>query len=342
MAGLLEGIGTVLAGGIAGASKAAGETFAEQMKQQALAIREENMARIADIYATKRQEAGFAHEKDMAEDRSNKDIFLAGIRQGYEQENLQQRAGLELTHQEIAFGNAKEVADRVADRADKLELLKNGNDRQKAGEKLVDDLYVISQNKQMLMEVEKFRSGLAASEPTATDKLVKTYQRLFGQKEGLDMFRNQMKDDTSKERMALFGAIVKSADPGSLTPAALQNLYNSVQQMSMRGEGKAERGDPDKDLANILKSLSPNKGAPAAPGVRKPQTGNSFDPLATVTGGLLNSATEGEPLNPMEIRSNKILQTRTAKAAADAEADAIRTGKNKEDLQGVRSRFNPR
>jgi len=50
MAGLLSGIGQVLAGGVAGGAKAAGESFVEQAKQEALAVREENMLRIQNLY----------------------------------------------------------------------------------------------------------------------------------------------------------------------------------------------------------------------------------------------------------------------------------------------------
>lgn len=49
--GLLSGIGQVLAGGVAGGAKAAGESFVEQAKQQALAAREENMLRIQNLFA---------------------------------------------------------------------------------------------------------------------------------------------------------------------------------------------------------------------------------------------------------------------------------------------------
>ena len=51
MAGLLSGIGQVLAGGVAGGAKAAGESFVEQAKQEALAAREENMLRIQNLFA---------------------------------------------------------------------------------------------------------------------------------------------------------------------------------------------------------------------------------------------------------------------------------------------------
>ncbi len=116
MAGLLEGIGTVLAGGIAGAGKAVGETFAEQIKQQALAMREENMARISDLYATKRQEAGFAHEKNMAAAKASEEIFQGGIKQGYAQENAQLEAGLRLNEAEAKAASDKEIHGTYADK----------------------------------------------------------------------------------------------------------------------------------------------------------------------------------------------------------------------------------
>ena len=59
MAGLLSGIGQVLAGGVAGGAKAAGESFVEQAKQEALAAREENMLRIQEKFAGARDTANF-------------------------------------------------------------------------------------------------------------------------------------------------------------------------------------------------------------------------------------------------------------------------------------------
>ena len=54
--GLLDAAGFILGGAMEGGGKAVKESFAERMKQEAAQLREDNMARIANLYADARQE----------------------------------------------------------------------------------------------------------------------------------------------------------------------------------------------------------------------------------------------------------------------------------------------
>lgn len=62
--GLLEGAGLIFGAGVAGAGKSMNDTFADQVKSDALARREENLARIQQLYATDLQKRGQKHASD--------------------------------------------------------------------------------------------------------------------------------------------------------------------------------------------------------------------------------------------------------------------------------------
>ena len=63
MGSLLAGLGAGLTAG----GKAAGDIFSEQLKQQAMEAREMNLMRIGEMFADKRQQAGFQQAKDLQE-----------------------------------------------------------------------------------------------------------------------------------------------------------------------------------------------------------------------------------------------------------------------------------
>jgi len=77
MAGLLSGIGQVLAGGVAGGAKAAGESFVEQAKQEALAAREENMLRIQNLFAKEGRKETQEFTVRMAGERVTHELGMA-------------------------------------------------------------------------------------------------------------------------------------------------------------------------------------------------------------------------------------------------------------------------
>ena len=101
--GLLDAAGFIFGGAMEGGGKAAKESFAEQMKQQVTQLREENMARIANLYADARQEKGFKHAEVMQEGSQK---FTAG------ESKLQREHGLNLQKDSQAF-TGKQSEERM-------------------------------------------------------------------------------------------------------------------------------------------------------------------------------------------------------------------------------------
>jgi len=127
--GLLSGIGQVLAGGVAGGAKAAGESFVEQAKQEALAAREENMLRIQNLFAkegrkeTQEFQAGqtkLGHEatENLAKTRATHELDLAG-------KEKELKLGMAATEREFRLDLQKEENELAV----RLEREKDANAR---------------------------------------------------------------------------------------------------------------------------------------------------------------------------------------------------------------------
>lgn len=94
MAGLLKTVGMGVVGGAGTAGKAVSDVYQEQQRQAAMLLREQNLARITNLYAKERQESGEKftagesekqrkHDEELAQKRYDRELAMQSRSEGH-------------------------------------------------------------------------------------------------------------------------------------------------------------------------------------------------------------------------------------------------------------------
>ena len=197
MAGLLSGIGQVLAGGVAGGAKAAGESFVEQAKQEALAAREENMLRIQNLFA----KAGRAETMAHAERMTNKTIASQEKLAGQTQvgANIRQEASLTSTENLAEIERLSRSEEALAEREARVTAVAKADTTAR--------------------KFETFKAGL----PGELKKKFDDLKNILGPEKAKDVFTDIIsRKDTAYE--TIVAKMTKDIDPMDLTEDKVKKI----------------------------------------------------------------------------------------------------------------------
>lgn len=115
MAGLLEGVGLVLAGGAAGGFKAWGESATDRMKADAIKARDENLARLTSARDKERDKAGAAEADRMFKKETDRSETAYQRRKGEEEKVYNRR----MDREQAKTGVAELVSEKKTAAAEK-------------------------------------------------------------------------------------------------------------------------------------------------------------------------------------------------------------------------------
>ncbi len=248
MAGLLEGL-AVIGSGIAGSAKMAGDTFSEQLKQDALAARETNMARINSIYAKEART-----ETIQAQERMQKTGFTHAEKLQKESirsvEDMAARASEERAVEGVFERGSRETLNYESNKAADL--------RQEKANQQALDLYKI-QSDAVLKAAElagkkaeslvRLEANLRNAAPDDITKKVAALSKIMDPKEAVSLVVNSYSGN--KDKAKLYGDFINKT-------LANDNL-NGVKQTP-------ERLAEIKSAGEDLFDYHPKKGAPAQAG----------------------------------------------------------------------------
>jgi len=255
--GLLSGIGQVLAGGVAGGAKAAGESFVEQAKQQALAAREENMLRIQEKFAK--------------EGRKETQEFQAGER-ALDRESAQKMADQTQLGANIRQTASLKSAEDLAE-VERLSRSEEAGAEREARKTAATDAATTAKN------LLTFKNNLPDKEKTAIEKNIEGLSKYIPKeqalaitlasltKEAKDLEKTQL-----KSWVDMYIADLKIEGAGGMAP--------TEQQKIKVGEGVTTRlgYSPTSVMASSISLGAKKTEAPVAPK-------NTFDAISAVVAG---------------------------------------------------------
>jgi hypothetical protein len=273
-------VGVVLGSGIAGAGKAASDSFSESIKQQALTMREENMARINDIYAGKRQteQNKFTAEQDRLKAFETRTIAREGNEAAMGR--IIATGSQEDTRQDKTIKAQLDMAKELYQNQVYLLGITDGYKQQEGAREQLDKLQLLGKQAGFQKEVGRYLADIKANEPGVMGVLAKDFERIYGKEKGKEMFESQLKDTAGKEDIAIFSAVLKSIGPGESDPKALMGIYDTIR--SRRGvAGRVPAVNAFDTLLSQVKntgmiSAEMSKG-PAVKPATEPQAAYSFE-----------------------------------------------------------------
>lgn len=232
MAGLLEGLGVIFGTAGAQGAKAYGESVAEQAKQEALSIREENMLRIKDIMDRGRQQ-----------EQNKFTEGLEGKRQKHESgetdKKLQAQRDLEAERQIFTAAQSdsdNETKIRLAEEASNQASMRQDKDIAAEKEKQ-------SQATRDAKEILSYKNDLSDNEKSAVEKSVAGLKRLgLPQDKALAVaLASVTKEEAGERRSALLAwqnAFVEGRKAGSSADEAAREAsrITGVDPISLTAE----------------------------------------------------------------------------------------------------------
>lgn len=272
MQGLLEGLGMAFSGGLAGAGKAAGDVFSEQVKQEALAAREENMARINNIYAKDLQKEGFAHAEKLETGRQKHSEALA--QSGYE--HAEYVLGENKKHSEVMF--EKEVAARANQAADQNAFLLGLEDIRTSKQLELEKIRDENQRKLVGMQYDnavKLQKA-AQSAPGATWHLFQDLKKMgVADDKATAMVMSGLSGEKEKDAafLKLSAEMIRNATTSgtALDKAGFQEIFDRAREES--GKSPVSRAGAGQNSFDQIASAWGTKKKGALPTTMAPEPG---------------------------------------------------------------------
>ncbi len=294
MAGLLEGL-AVFGSGMAGAAKMAGDTFSEQLKQDALAARETNMARINSLYAKEAQKSG--QEFTAGENKLTREATAA------ENEKLRDVTINEAGKSRLQARTLAEEADFAAgarqDRASEQAIALADKEIQAR-----IDLY--KEQKRDATTLVRLQHQLSQSAPGPLAKTITDLAPFVGKEQAVKLAIDSFSGD--KDKRKLYGEVITQGlktltiNGETMTPekeATLKELAASTSGWSPEPAAKAGAAPVTNYLDRaIQKAAGKPKGNTAS---TAPPTFDSSKMAWNPTqgSGLLEGDSTGQPENPL-------------------------------------------